>query len=359
MKKALYFISPLLFSSPSFAVIDITENFTLSGFGSTSWADSDTSQDLLINRQIDDSGCFDCDLTFGLQLDYYYDNFKVSAQVVKRPQDDFVSPQPEWAYVGYSYDEFEFRAGILRLPLFLLSEYYYVGQAYTWSRPPQEVYNSALGITSYNGFTVQWNHELNDSTILSVSPFYGFQNISNVDLDAIQLKIDSDYTVGLNSQVIGENYKINFTFLNGTSNINSTIDFNGSSIKNKNLQSINFYTLGGEYNIDDLTLIAEGQTNDTSSSWYVGSSYNMDQLTPYLLYGQSYEYNPYQSVTTGLRLDFAPNASLNVEWQTFMTDSDSQGPFVAESWEQLKAFNPNYKYPGRANLYTVMVNFVF
>ncbi|MGR5489133.1 sulfate ABC transporter permease, partial [Vibrio alfacsensis] len=78
--------------------MDINDNFSISGFGSTSWARSDNETPLLINRGISDENCFDCDTTFGIQLDYFFDAFKASVQVVKRPQDNWSEPQLEWAY---------------------------------------------------------------------------------------------------------------------------------------------------------------------------------------------------------------------------------------------------------------------
>ena len=101
---------------------------------------------------------------------------------MKRPQDDWNDPALEWAYIGYEYNDFDFSVGRLRLPLFLASEYYYVGQAYMTARPPTEVYNSILGITAFNGAKVSWNYELTDEASLQLTPFYGIKDENEVEV---------------------------------------------------------------------------------------------------------------------------------------------------------------------------------
>lgn len=102
----------------------------ISGFGSTSIAWSNNATALYVNREISEDTSYDCDTVFGLQGDIKLtDDLNQSVQVVNRPQDDWSSPELEWAYLGYSFSDYNLRAGRLRLPLFLDAEYYYVGQA--------------------------------------------------------------------------------------------------------------------------------------------------------------------------------------------------------------------------------------
>ena len=147
MKRIITSVLCASVASPAFAIIELTDNFSLSGFGSTSWATSDNDNPLIINRGFTDENCYDCDTTFGVQLDYFYNSFKASVQVVKPPQYDWSDPQLEWAYLGYEFNDFDVSIGRLRLPLFLASEYYYVGQAYMTARPPTEVYNSRISVS--------------------------------------------------------------------------------------------------------------------------------------------------------------------------------------------------------------------
>ncbi|ASI91721.1 porin [Vibrio mediterranei] len=369
-KTSLLALLTTAISFPAISAIDITDNFSISGFGSTSWAKSDNETPLLINRDISDENCFDCDTTFGVQLDYFYDAFKASVQVVKRPQDNWSEPQLEWAYLSYSIGEFEGRGGRLRLPVFLASEYYYVGQAYTTARPNEEVYNSILGVTAFNGLSVTWNHSLTDELLLSLTPFVGFKDNNEVEFNSdLTLEFETNNMWGLNGQLIGDSFRVNFAYLD--SNFDQTSKARNVPYEvapgfttvvpyvevTQPDQNIKLYSLGAEYDFGQLKLMAEGQTNDLSASWYGSAGYRIQKFTPYFSYGQTYskgsDNNPYEgkngdSWTLGIRYDVLNNVSLNAEWQTFNSFGGQSGPFVS---------NPGSDTD--ANMYTVMLNFVF
>jgi hypothetical protein len=370
MKKQLFVVALGALSTSVTAAIDVNDNLSISGFGSTSWTRSDNQTPLLINRNIRDENCFDCDTTFGVQLDYFYEAFKASVQVVKRPQDHWSSPQLEWAYLGYSIGDFEVRAGRLRLPVFLASEYYYVGHAYTAARPNEEVYNSILGVTAYNGASVIWNYSLNDELQLSLTPFVGFKDNNEVEFNPeLTLEFETKSMWGLNAQLAGDNFRVNFAFLDSTFDqtnkirnfsmevapgVPITIPYLEVPLKDQNIK---LYSLGAEYDFEALKLMAEAQKNDLSSSWYASAAYRIDQFTPYVIYGETYsessENNSYKgktgdSWTLGLRYDLLYNVSLNAEWQTLNAVNGQTGPFIQSP-----------KQDTNANLYTIMVNFVF
>jgi len=348
---------------PAFGAIELGNHFSVSGFGSTSWTQSDNDTPLFTHRNIRDESCYDCDTTFGLQLDYYYDAFKASVQVVKRPQDNWSDPQLEWAYVGYEVESLEFRAGRLRLPLFLASEYYYVGQAYTPARPPSEVYNSVLGITAYNGLSVSWLHDLNDDISLQMTPFFGFKDENEVQFNPqTYLKFETEKMWGLNLSLSGDSYRWNFAYLNSDFdqtttlyNVVQTLPMVGEVTipqltTQNNGQNIELWSLGAEYEFGQSKLTFEGQINDLSSSWYVGGQYNYEELTPYVIYGMLFDQSEHKvgdSYTLGVRYDLLYNVSINGEWQTFNTMSGQRGSFITIPSDS------------EANLYTVMVNFVF
>lgn len=373
MKKQLLAMSLAVASTSAAAAVDITDNFSISGFGSTSWTRSDNQTPLLVNRNIRDEDCFDCDTTFGVQLDYFYEAFKASVQIVKRPQDQWSEPQLEWAYLGYSVGDFEFRAGRLRLPVFLASEYYYVGHAYTAARPNEEVYNSILGVTAYNGASVIWNYSLTDELQLSLTPFVGLKDTNDVELNPnISLQFETKNMWGVNAQLLGDNFKVNFAFLDSNFDQETTLhnqfilDSNGMpfycggsgcTIPDDD-QNIKLYSLGGEYDFGQLKLTAEGQKNDLGSSWYGSAAYRIQKFTPYVVYGQTYreasDNAPYDgktgdSWTLGVRYDVLYNVSLNAEWQRFESFGGQSGPFISE---------PSTTDTD-ANMYTIMVNFVF
>jgi hypothetical protein len=249
------------------------------------------------------------------------------------------------------------------MPVFLASEYYYVGHAFTPARPPNEVYDSILGITAYNGLSVLWNYDLNDSMTLTTTPFIGFHDESTVDFNAnTELTFKTNEMYGVNFILSGDYYRWNFTYLDSnydqeTKLTNLTTNIPGVGVVqvpdqtlNAKDQSIKLFSLGAEYEFDALTLTVEGQTNDIASAWYVQGTYNLNRFTPYVTYGQQFDDHEHRvgdSYLFGVRYDVHYNISLNAEWQHFNAYRNASGAFV------------NTPPEDEANLYTIMVNFVF
>ncbi|EGU31242.1 hypothetical protein VII00023_19990 [Vibrio ichthyoenteri ATCC 700023] len=368
MNKNILTLALLAASFETAANIEISENILVSGFGSTSWAKSDNSTPLITNVEISDQSCFDCDTTLGLQIDGYFNALHASAQVVKRPQDHWSDPELEWAYLGYQYKDLLFRAGQLRIPLFLYSEYYYVGHAYAMSRPPTEVYNSILGITAYQGFSLTWNVDIDDEKSLSITPFYGLEDEKEVNLNQDTfLELDTKRMYGVNMLLSGDNYRWNFSYLNSRydqrvtlTNYTMTIPSIGDItipryVDESEDNRIELYSLGAEYEFGSTTLTAELQKNDRSSAWYSSLQYRIYDFIPYVVYGQQYNEEVQESsriregesVTAGVRYDLRYNLSLNAEWQYFHTEKGYDGAFI------------DVPSKPTAQLYTIMINFVF
>ncbi|MDN2665577.1 sulfate ABC transporter permease [Vibrio sp. 14N.309.X.WAT.E.F5] len=355
MKKIITSVLCASIASPAFAIIELTDNFSLSGFGSTSWATSDNDNPLIINRGFTDANCYDCDTTFGVQLDYFYNSFKASVQVVKPPQYDWSDPQLEWAYVGYEFNDFDVSIGRLRLPLFLASEYYYVGQAYMTARPPTEVYNSVLGITAFNGIKVSWTHDVSDEATLLLSPFFGIKDNNEVDFNSTtELEFETNRMFGANLQLSGEDYRWNLSFLD--SNFDQTVKIkNVGSLPKQDNQHIQLWSLGAEYEFGQAILASEGQTSDFSSSMYASLGYRLNSFTPYVVYGaefDSHEHLTGNSYLIGVDYDVLPNVSINGEVQYFEARK-ANGAFV-EDFNALTGFDDK-----DAVLYTIMLSFVF
>ncbi|MEZ9392350.1 porin [Vibrio splendidus] len=355
MKRIITSVLCASVASPAFAIIELTDNFSLSGFGSTSWATSDNDNPLIINRGFTDENCYDCDTTFGVQLDYFYNSFKASVQVVKPPQYDWSDPQLEWAYVGYEFNNFDVSVGRLRLPLFLASEYYYVGQAYMTARPPTEVYNSVLGITAFNGIKVSWTHDVSDEATLLLSPFFGIKDNNEVDFNSTtELEFETNRMFGANLQLSGENYRWNLSFLdsNFDQTINSTFRPEPTLLKNQHIQ---LWSLGAEYEFGQAVLASEGQISDFSSSMYASLGYHLGSFTPYVVYGAQFDSNEHlegNSYLIGVDYDVLPNVSINGEVQYFEARK-ANGAFV-EDFNALTGFDDK-----DAVLYTIMLSFVF
>lgn len=348
-KFTLLPLSLLVISNSVFAAINVTDNFSLRGFGSTSITQSNNTVPLFVHREISDDTCYDCDTTFGIQGDLQItDTINASVQVVKRPQDTWSDPELEWAYINGEYNDISLKGGRLRIPLFLMSEYYYVGQAYPWARPPQDVYDSILGFTHFDGLSATWHVELNDENIVTASPFYGFKQDYKTEFGDEKLFFDTDYIAGLSAELSGFNYRVHFGYLN--------VRFIMLPNTTPNKETLSIYTLGAEYSLNSWQFVAETQIDELQGSWYLSTAYNFDQFTPYVVYGESHHRRKATSVTAGVRYELTHTISLNAEWQGInmnQSDYDSYngGQFVVPP-----------KLTGEskdAQLYTLMLNFIF
>ncbi|PTO82671.1 porin [Vibrio splendidus] len=354
MKRIITSVLCASMASPAFANIELTDNLSLSGFGSTSWAKSDNETPLMITRGFTDENCYDCDTTFGVQLDYFYNSFKASVQVVKPPQYDWSDPQLEWAYLGYEFNDFDVSVGRLRLPLFLASEYYYVGQAYMTARPPTEVYNSVLGITAFNGIKVSWTHDVSDEATLLLTPFIGIKDKNDVDFNSTtKLEFETNRMLGANLQLSGDSYRWNLSFLDSNFDqiVITTIPGIPTPFRTEqDNQHIQLWSLGAEYELGQFVLTSEGQISDFSSSMYASLGYHLGAFTPYVVYGAQFDDHEHlngNSYLVGVDYDVLPNVSINGEVQYFESKK-SNGVFIDNPTDDKDAV-----------LYTIMLSFVF
>jgi len=102
----------------------------------------------------DDSLGFEEDSKIGLQFDVdLTDKWSATVQGVARGRDDWEA-EVEWAYLSYEVNRnWTVRAGRLRGPFYMISDYLEVGYAYPWLRPPKEVYDR-LPISAFEGIDV-------------------------------------------------------------------------------------------------------------------------------------------------------------------------------------------------------------
>lgn len=331
------------------AAIDINDNLTFSSFGSTSIAQATSKSPLFINREITDEVCFDCDTTLGLQLDYTLtDEINASMQIVKRPQDEWSKPELEWLYLSYSTDTIEAKIGRLRLPLFLTSEYYYVSQAYVWARPPQEVYGSILGITSFDGLSIAWDYYVSDEVLLTVSPYYGGYKKIDVKMGNTDLEFIVNRIIGISLDITGFNYRVHSNVMQSNYDQELTVDrVMSSNLKN---QEMLIYSLGAEYFYNEFQYMIEAQASDMQKSWYASLAYTFQLFTPYIIYSESYDWKENYSITSGLRYDVTSKVSINTEWQIMKLKDDTDN--------NTGQFTQNFE-EDESTLVILMINFIF
>lgn len=122
---------------------------------------------------IENTPGFTSDSRLGLQISAKVNqDISVTGQLLAKAREDNSNTKADWAFVSYRVNEpITIRAGKIKFPTFLISDYYEVGYAYPWIRPPQEVYSSNP-ITTLNGVDVLAKFRLGGMTLL-FQPYYG------------------------------------------------------------------------------------------------------------------------------------------------------------------------------------------
>ncbi|SHE42338.1 sulfate ABC transporter permease [Vibrio gazogenes] len=288
---------------------EFNDAIRLSGFGTFSLSRSDSEVPVFTYRNIDDQWCADCDSTLGLQLDWVInDQFRSSVQVVKRPQDDYSAPELEWAYLAYTQGNSTLKLGRLRIPMFLLSEYYYVSAAYPWIRPPHDIYDSFAGVTHYNGVAYEWQYWPTEQLQLKISPYIAAAEENDYQFFGKPFTLDSDGAYGLTVDLLQDDHQLHLSYLS----VDSDQKQNGNTVFHYDMDmlSVGFNYLYQGYNIALETLYDSGLFAD----WYIGISRDMGNWLPYVQYGQL-RGHANQTYLLGVRYPLTPRVVINAEWE--------------------------------------------
>lgn len=123
-------------------------------------------------------GSYHEDSLFGVQATFKPSkSLEATIQLVAKGSLDW-TPKVTAAYLGYTFDnDIKLRAGKLRLPLFMLSDYLDLGYAQPWARSPEEVYGR-VPISSFTGVDASYEIELEDSYI-NLQAFTGSETMSD------------------------------------------------------------------------------------------------------------------------------------------------------------------------------------
>ncbi|MEO7150090.1 MAG: hypothetical protein ABIX46_00020 [Burkholderiaceae bacterium] len=174
-------------AAPTFAV-----DLSASGFGTLGYARS--NRDYGYQRFIDDGGTLQRDSVAGVQVDARFEHgFGATMQVkaaARAGRDTGYEPSIAWAFVSYRpSNDWLFRVGKQRIPLYLNSQNYDIGATFDFARLPTEMYsitpsNDAVGISlartwRYNeseiSFDGYWGESINDFRVWLRDPIPGVQ----------------------------------------------------------------------------------------------------------------------------------------------------------------------------------------
>jgi predicted porin len=159
MKKVLKVGLPIGLVALSAASFNATADVRINGFASFVAGQTLSEDETYLGYSNDLS--FSNESIFALQVTADLgDGLSATAQIVSEGADKF-NTKFAWAYMSYEMTDYTtVRAGRLRLPFYLYSDYLDVGYAYPWVRPSNAMYN--LPFSNYDGVSVLHNKLLGD-----------------------------------------------------------------------------------------------------------------------------------------------------------------------------------------------------
>ncbi|PCJ20440.1 MAG: hypothetical protein COB04_04065 [Gammaproteobacteria bacterium] len=281
------------------------KRFKINGFLSAGASYSDSTVPLESTDLLDEVN-FSPEAVLGLQLEFKLnDKSKVVTQLVGRGKTDF-DIVAEWGYFAYKVTPaLTFRAGRLRIPLFLLSDYLEVGYAYPWVRPSAEVYDLAELFSSQDGMDILYNFsvgsvdtqlQLGGGTLARTSPSYGGLTFKATDMITMAALANyKSWTLNANVATVDFVADITGTLLGDADN---TFTSNGAGEIKFDHLDILYYSVGAAF--DNGVWMFQAEAIDTAyenrpgpqifpiqRAHYISIARRFNRVTPYFLFAQN------------------------------------------------------------------------
>ena len=202
------------FSETNSQIAKYIERIKINGFLSAAVSTSDEDNLYTPQRDLTNSENHTANAIAGLQFDFAI-NDKTNAVLQltatgtghKSAGDSSANVLAEWAYIGYELtDNLTVRAGRLRLPFYLSSEYVEVGYAYPWVSPPGSVYG-LLPFDSYYGVDLTYNFNIAGIDII----YQGYRGTIGLELDVGNYNIKHIYGNALTFNKDAFTFRTSFT----------------------------------------------------------------------------------------------------------------------------------------------------
>lgn len=268
---------------------------------------------------------------FGLQFQAELgEGLSATMQMVSRGADDFKT-QVEWAYLSYQLnDKWTLQAGKKRLPLFYYSDFYDVGYAYTWIRPPADTYT--WQVFNYNGLNALYNDQWGDWSVSGniyagreespdnklLSDFFYHASVNEIWKDIIGgvISFEKDW------------FEIRLTHMQYT----NERYMSGERVTwgDKDTRDGKFYGIATNLDFDSWFVLSELNRLSLDGSNFdsnmITLGYRLDTLTPYVGHSSfetqdEPEGEKHSTTFAGVRWDFHSNAALKVQYDKVEDDS--------------------------------------
>lgn len=318
------------------------------------------------------------------------DKLSFTAQLVAKGVDDF-EPEFDWYYLTYeASDNLSLMAGRRTIPMYYFSEFYEVGFAYPWIRPPANLY--WWQINFFNGFHATYSFSTGELDH-SITAFYGNEDDSNnKEISSLygrgfeRVRENWQDITGFNWVISGSFYDLRFVHFTTD---RDRIYYNGTSVPTTPSEDAQFrsgkyafYGVGGSAQFDNLGVYFDYNYVATEDSldrnvpvntetdyptFLVTLTYNIGDFQPFISYskadqkttnfdpvtgqelprapGQAEDdYEQHVLTSVGLRYSVGSNTSFKVQYDNF----DDQG-YTPQGWD----------FHGDSKSMSVGIDFIF
>ena len=321
------FLIATLFNSP------VSGEINLNGFGSLYAGRVTEGSEFLADYPktgiYDDQWSLSPDSSLGLQFSSYFtDDFSLIVQVVVHGATDS-GADVDWLYLNYHLSsELSIQLGRKRLPLYYYSDYFDVGYAYYWIRPPADLYT--WQITNYNGVSLLYEKSLGDWDS-SINLYYGNEESDDNELLGLLFGVPVNESwndmVGIVGAMANDWVDIRLSYMQGQVNR----DINGVRVINEAEQQ--FLGVSVNLTLNQLQVLSEFNKyerpdNDIQIDTYMLSfGYQLGDFTPHITRsGLEQQVNAagndekHHTTSIGLRWDFYKNMAFKVQYDMVVDD---------------------------------------
>ncbi len=275
MKPLLTLLS-IFFSVSAVAQFDFNK-INVNGFGTFSFSRSTSDKEYVAYAgRVRDKNNFVSGSRAGITLNKSFDDhWDFTFQLLAKPNSDGeFNPQVDIFQMSWKpTSEHSLRVGRVRMPLWMISEYYEVGALIPWIRPPDEVYAS-LPIEELNG--MNFTYKMENGDVSSEFDLYGGAGNMNTD-GASSIRGELNNAIGTSLSLTYDFLSFRASYLQGTfsakvfTDVLSASTTPGTSIvtntrSDLNLGRTHFISIGTKSEFKNTLLMSEFANWKTSSN---------------------------------------------------------------------------------------------
>lgn len=262
-----------------------------------------TNEDKATFLGANDKVRFDPDSVIGMQFSFpVNDETTLTTQMIAHGRDDF-KPEMEWAYLTYkASDDLDLRAGRLRIPFFMISDFLEVGYAYPWVRPPIDVYGQ-LAFSRYDGLNLIYRTDFGDIES-NFQAYFGSTNPQQELMGEVG-ELDVTSLWGFNASFAYESFIFRIGHTEGDYTLSGITALNSflTNLINNGLNDIadrfgvtdkHGRFSGAGFSYDNGSLIVKSEFTQRSTDgliadtegWYLMGAYRFGAFTPHITFSE-------------------------------------------------------------------------